>query len=111
MELCIFDGSKIFQKYAFFHGKMHICLLFRWLQKMHISYFVDFVQKPRVSWNYAFLMAPRFFPEIWNYAFSAASRKAYKYAFSHGKMHILMAPRLVFGQKYAFSAHGKNAYF
>ena len=88
MELCIFDGSKICQKYAFFHGKMHIFLLFGWLQKMHISYFVDFVQKPRFSWNYAFLMAPRFFPEIWNYAFSAASRKAKKYAFSHGKMHI-----------------------
>ena len=25
----IFDGSKIFQKYAFFHGKMHIFFAFR----------------------------------------------------------------------------------
>ena len=44
MELCIFDGSKIFQKDAFFHGKMHIFLLFGWLQKMYISYFVDFIE-------------------------------------------------------------------
>ena len=37
MELCIFDGSKIFPKYAFFRGKMHVFLLFGWLQKMHTS--------------------------------------------------------------------------
>jgi len=48
-SICIFDGSKIFQKYAFFHGKMHIFLFFGWLQKMYISYFVDFVQTPRFS--------------------------------------------------------------
>ena len=44
MELCIFDGSKIFQKDEFLHGKMHIFLLFGWLQKMYISYFVDFIE-------------------------------------------------------------------
>ena len=73
------------------HFSMGKCIFFCFsagCRKMHISYFVDFVQKPRFSWNYAFLMAPRFFPEIWNYAFSAASRKAKKNAFSHGKMHI-----------------------
>ena len=32
MELCIFDGSKIFQKDEFLHGKMHIL------------YFVDFIE-------------------------------------------------------------------
>ena len=91
MELCIFDGSKIFQKYAFFHREMHMFLLFGWLQKMHISYFVDFVQKPRFSWNYAFLMAPRlqdFFQKYGIMHFLQPAEKQKKYAFSHGKMHI-----------------------
>ena len=60
MELCIFDGSKIFKNMHFSMGKCICFLLFGWLQKMHISYFVDFVQKLRFSWNYAFLMVPRF---------------------------------------------------
>ena len=44
-SICIFDGSKIFQKYAFFHGKMHICLLFGWLQKMQYFIFRWFCPK------------------------------------------------------------------
>ena len=104
MELCIFDGSKICQKYAFFHGKMHICLLFGWLQKMHISYFVDFVQKPRFSWNYAFLMIPRFFRNMHFsmgkcifFCFSAGCRKCiipyfWKKSWSHQKCIIPWKP-------------------
>ena len=88
MELCIFDGSKIFQKYAFFHGKMHIFLFFGWLQKMHNSIFLEKILEPSKMHNSMKTLVFGQNQRNMTYAFSAASRKAKKYAFSHGKMHI-----------------------
>ena len=67
MRKCIFCFSAGCRKCIF---------IFRW-----------FCPNTKVSWNYAFWMAPTGLPEIWNYAFSAASRKQ-KYGFSHGIMHM-----------------------
>ena len=50
MELCIFDGSKIFQKCIFPCENVYF-LLFGWLQKMYNSIFLKKILEPSKMHN------------------------------------------------------------
>ena len=60
-SICIFDGSKIFPKYAFFHGKMHMFVYF--LAGCRKRLLVLDCPSQRFA-EYAFLMVPRFFRNL-----------------------------------------------
>jgi hypothetical protein len=116
-SICIFDGSKIFQKYAFFHGKMPMCIFFGLAAEN--AYFLDCPNQhftelcifdgSRAFQKYAFFQREMHFfcflancrqcifhislilfkPRFsWNYAFLMVPRfSKHKYLF-HGKMHM-----------------------
>jgi hypothetical protein len=75
-SICIFDGSKIFPKYAFFHGKMHM--------------FVYFLAGCRKRLLVLDCPSQRF-AEL---CIFDGSKIFQKYAFFHGKMHSFFALRL-----------------
>ena len=88
MELCIFDGSKIFSR------NMELCIfcsqpkskkicIFPWKN----AYFWKILEPSKMHNSMKTLVFGQKQRNM-KYAFSAASRKANKYAFSHGKMHI-----------------------
>ena len=107
-ELCIFDGSKIFQKYAFFHGKMHSFFAFRLAAENAYSIFRWFCPKTKVFielcifdgskifLKYAFFLRKMNmfllfgWPQKMRFCrnFGMYFTKRWKYAFSHGRMHV-----------------------
>ena len=126
-SICIFLGSKIFQKYAFFHGEMPMCIFFGLAAEN--AYFLDCPNQhftelcifdgSKTFQKYAFSSGKFIFFAFWltadnayfifrwfcsrfswNYAFLMVPRFSKNKYFFHGKMHM-----------FAFRLAAENANF